>query len=119
MYLNENDIEMYNKISSEIAIMIKDKKCTFINIEELKVGQFIYINFISDSQKYIYELYSKCGHIESIEIEDHFNPFTNKKENYYKIIIKNYNNICEELLHDGRSYLGGSLGYSYYIYTIE
>ena len=114
-----NETNDYQNYINEIENIIKNKNCTSINIDKIKIGDFIYINFMPDSQKYIYDLYPKCGYVSSIEIINNINPFTNKKEKNYNIIIKNMSNINENLLHDGVSYLGQSLGYDYIIYLIN
>ena len=83
---------------------LKDKVKVQINIEDLKITDTIYIDFIPDSQKYINALYPKCGSIKSINNDE--------------IIIINLEGFEDMLLHDGVSYLGTSLGYSYLIFKI-
>ena len=117
--LVDDEYEYYIKCNNIITNIIVNKTCILIDINDIKIGDNIYINFIPDSQKYIYELYSKCGSVESIEIKNQINPYTDKNENYYKIIIKNSSDNLEELFHEGVSYLGTSLGYSYFIYLIK
>jgi|UniRef100_A0A6C0EC33 hypothetical protein len=117
LILNEN--ENYNKCIDEIENIKKNKSCTSIDINKIKIGELIYIIFMPYSQKYIYDLYPKCGYVQSIEIINSINPFTNKTEENYNIIIKNMSNIDENLLHDGVSYFGQSLGYDYMIYLIN
>ena len=105
-YINEDSKDKYdyefNKINTYINNNFLDKKKTEINIIDIKIDDIIYIEFMSDSQKYIYDLYPKFGKIINIINDD--------------IIIKNLNNDEERLLHDNLSYYGNSLGYSFNIY---
>ena len=118
MNFNE-EYENYTKYHNEITNIIKNKECIQKNIDEISIGDYVYITFLPDSQKYIYELHPKYGVIKSIEIINYLNPFTNKNEKHYDIIIKNNDNDNENLLHEGVSFLGGSLGYDYNIYLIK
>lgn len=106
MYYDQEQIDIYNiksnKINNYVNNILLLKKKILINISDLKLNDLILIDFIPDSQKYIYDLYPKIGKIISISEEN--------------IIINNLDNENEELLHDNVSYLGQSLGYSYSIY---
>jgi hypothetical protein len=92
-----------------------------ISISLISQVQFIFITFTPDSQKYMYTLYPKCGYVESITIDKHYNHITNTYDNNYNIEIRNDNNITESLLHDsvGGLYSQDDLGYSYTIFLIE
>jgi len=103
----DDQIEQFNKKNEQInnyinTILLNKQKFPIDNISDLRINDIIHINFIPDSQKYIYDLFPKFGKIFSIENEN--------------IIIENLDKIQENLLHDGVSYMGQSLGYSYYIY---
>jgi hypothetical protein len=102
---NSDEIKLYENKNKIIKNIIINKKISNLKFENLKIGQTIYIEFIPYSQKYIYFLYPKYGIIQSIHNDI--------------IIIKNENNIEEELLHDGVSYLGNCLDYEYDLYLIE
>jgi hypothetical protein len=99
----------YNTIITNINNIIKDKVKEEVKINQLKINDYIYIEFYPDSQKYIYDLTPKLGIVSSI-IND--NPYPN-------ITILNSEGHKEELLHESCSYLGQSLGYEYYIYIIK
>ena len=103
-------MEIYNTNESNIFNIIKDKAKQEINIDELKIDDYVYISFIPDSQKYIYDLTSKLGKIIKID---------NKEREFPDITILNYENESEDLLHGSCSYYGQSLGYSYTIYLIK
>lgn len=105
-YIDEDLRNIYNEESDKINNYIKNNlSCNEkieVNISDLKIGDIVYVNFISDSQKYIYDLYPKFGVISSIDNDN--------------ILILNIDKKSENLLHDNVSYYGSSLGYSYYIY---
>jgi hypothetical protein len=106
MLYHQDQIDLYNnksqKIDNYITNFLLKKNKILVDISELKINDLILIDFIPDSQRYIYDLYSKIGTIVSIINNN--------------VIINNIENENENLLHDGVSYLGQSLGYSYYIY---
>jgi len=107
MYHTNELNEHFNKINEQInnyinTILLNKQKIAIDNISNLELNDIIHINFIPDSQKYIYDLYPKFGKIISIENDE--------------IIIENLDKAHENLLHEGVSYMGQSLGYSYYIY---
>jgi len=106
MLYYQDQIDLYNnksqKIDNYITNFLLKKNKILVDISELKINDLILIDFIPDSQRYIYDLYSKIGTIVSIINNN--------------VIINNIENENENLLHDGVSYLGQSLGYSYYIY---
>jgi hypothetical protein len=98
----ENYIMIYDIINDKIKDKIKEE----IDINKLKVNDYIYINFSPDSQKYIYELVPKLGIITNINNDN--------------ITILNYNGITTDLLYENCcSDYGQSLGYAYYIYLIK
>ena len=115
-----DEYNYYIECNNIIQNIIKDKSCTEIEINNIKVGDYIYIEFIPDSQKYIYTLYPKCGCVELITINKVYNSIQKKYENVYDIIIRNNNNIEENLLHDSVSnaYSFG-YGYSYNIFLLS
>lgn len=90
----------------------------YIKIDELKVGQKIHVSFCPDSQKYLDLLRPKTGVIETFEINEYYDKFFNEYRKDYNIIIKNEDGKLEPMLHDGLSYMGHSLGYSYSIKLI-
>ena len=103
-------MEDYTKIVNDINNIIKNKSKEEINIDNLKINDYVYIDFIPDSQKYIYDLTPKLGIISNIEYNN---------DNYPNITIKNHDDLYENLLHDCCSYYGTTLGYSYSIYLIK
>lgn len=103
-------MEDYNIIETNILNNIKNKTKINININELKVNDYVYIEFYPDSQKYIYELVPKLGIISNIE---------NNNEVYPNITILNYNGIYEDLLHGSYSFYGHTLGYDYNLFLIK
>jgi predicted metalloenzyme YecM len=86
--INEENIYIYefDKIQNYIENKIK------INIEvsDVKIDDIICIEFMPYSQKYINELYPKCGKVISIN---------NINNEYFIMIIKNLEGYEEELLH--------------------
>jgi hypothetical protein len=103
-------MEFYNTNETNIYNIIKDKTKQEINIDSLKIGDYVYISFIPDSQKYIYDLTSKLGKVIKID---------NIDKEFPDITILNYENESEDLLHGCCSYYGQSLGYSYSLYLIK
>jgi predicted metalloenzyme YecM len=105
--LDDETIYIYefNKIKN----YIKDKNKINIEVSDIKIDDVVCIEFIPYSQKYLNELYPKCGKVISIN---------NINNEYFNMIIKNLDGCEEELLHQSVSYLGDSLGYSYSIYKI-
>jgi len=100
-----DDKEKYDYENIKINEYISNNNKKEISIDELKIDDIIKIEFIPDSQKYIYDLYPKFGKIISINNDNN-------------IIIKNLDNNFENLLHDSVSYYGDSLGYSFIIFKI-
>jgi hypothetical protein len=109
MFLYIKLMDNYNTIITNIHNIIKDKSKKEIKINQLKINDYVYIEFYPDSQKYIYDLTPKLGIITNI-IND--SPYPNIK-------IINFLDQEEELLHDGCSYFGQSLGYEFNIYLIN
>ena len=112
MIYEQYEIDNYEKINNYINKIIVNKNIKQIYIDDIKVGDYIYINFTPDSQKYIYNLTSKIGKVINIDLE-------NNMFNLPNIIILNDDGDEEELLHGSYAYYGNSLGYNYYIYLIE
>jgi len=113
MFYNEYDINYYELINNNINNIIINKKVKEIHIDDIKIGDYIYITFIPDSQKYIYSLYSKIGKVIKIDLE-------NKNIlDFPDIIIMNNDGYEENILHGSYAYYGNSLGYNYYIFLIE
>jgi hypothetical protein len=106
---NDYDISLYNTISDRIYKEIANKTKKPININDINIGNTVMVEFMPYSQKYIYHLYPKYGTVNSIY---------KKIDNEIEITIKNLNGEIENLLHEGVSYLGTSLGYEYQIYLI-
>ena len=109
MYYEQNEIDYYENEIKKINNIIDKKKMIMCDITELKVGQYVFVEFFPFSQKYIYTLLPKLGKISIVP--KHNNIFD------YKII--NYENVSESLFHPSVSYYGNTLGYQYYIYLIE
>ena len=102
-------MDNYNTIITNIDNIIKDKIKKEVKINELKINDYVYIEFYPNSQKYIYDLTPKLGIVSNI-INDSIYP---------NVIILNSEGHEEQLLHDGCSYLGQSLGYEFCIYIIN
>jgi len=109
MFLYIKPMDNYNAITTNIHNMIKDKKKKEININQVKINDYIYIEFYPDSQKYIYDLTPKLGIVYNITSNSH----------YPSIKIINLEGHEEELLHESCSYYGYSLGYEFNIYLIQ
>jgi hypothetical protein len=81
-YINELDecykcfIKKNDQINNYINTTLFNKqKITIDDISDLELNDIIHINFIPDSQKYIYDLYPKFGKIISIKNDSGRNPF--------------------------------------------
>ena len=117
-FYNDYEIEEYEKATNEIKLIISNKKLKKVNLNEIKIGDMIYISFYPCSQKYIYTLIPKIGKVISIENKTIIN-YDEKEEDIIDVKIKNNTNEVEQLLHPGVSYMGHSLGYDYLIYLVE
>lgn len=111
-YEDDDEIKFYNNKFNIINNIIKDKEISVIDIENLKIDDYVYIIFTPDSQRYIYNLTPKIGTVKNILSK---NKYIN---NFPDIIILNDDNVEENLLHGSYS-LYGSLGYSFIIYLIK
>jgi hypothetical protein len=60
--------------------------------EDLKVGDIIYINYSSDSQKYMYTHTPECGEIQEIYYEKYISPIDESITDELNIKILNHNN---------------------------
>ena len=109
----EDDMKNYTNIVNNINNIINTRNKEEININDLKINDYIYIDFIPDSQKYIYDLTPKLGIISSIINNN------DEIDNIPNITILNYNGVYENILHDYCSYYGTSLGYTYTIFLIK
>lgn len=121
MNLYEKDeIMIFDTINQEIQNKIANKKLTEISLNEINIGNNLYINFYPCSQKFIYTLLPKYGIVKTIKNEKKINYYDNDSEyEELNIIIKNYKNKEENLMHLGVSYMGHSSGYDYCIYLVE
>lgn len=103
----EEEIIFYNNIIDNITIKLKEKNKIYIDINDININDKIYIEFLPNSQKYIYQLYPKYGIIVNI----------NNNNQLIKIFNFNTNKI-ENLFHDYVSYYGDIPGYDYTLYKI-
>ncbi len=117
-FYDEFEIEEFENTSEDIRKNIENKKLTRTELENIKVGDVVYINFIPDSQKYIYLLTPKLGKVTKIQNRKMLNCYE-EEENVTFVTIHNYKNEEEDLLHPGVSYMGHSLGYDYSLYLVE
>lgn len=103
----------FNKIQNEIYNKITLNKLIPVEILDLKIGDKILVNFYPYSQKHISSLHSKMGTIKNIEFDKLNDDVTSF------VTIKNYKEEVENLLHEGISYYGDTLGYNYSIFLIK
>ena len=85
---------------------IKSKNLIDIDINDIKEGDLIAIEFIPNSQKYLDILYPKIGTIVNIN------------KNIDEIKIKNMDGIIEYLMYPNCSYYGNTCGYDYLLRKI-
>ena len=103
----------FNKVQNEIYNKITLNKLIPVEILDLKIGDKILVNFHPYSQKHISSLHSKMGTIKNIEFDKLNDDVTSF------VTIKNYKEEVENLLHEGISYYGDTLGYNYSIFLIK
>jgi hypothetical protein len=108
-FIDEED--EYNKKNDIVQKYILDNKSIlteWIEISEDKLNKDdkIYIYYSSDSQRYMYTLYPKCGQILTMS------------NNNSDIFIKNPNNEIESIFHYNLSYYGDQRGYTCQIYKL-
>ena len=97
--------QYYNIQSKLISDYIKNYDLIEVDINDLKIGDKVVIHFMTYSQKYMYQLYSKYGTIIKIEdINDHNG-----------ILLQNDHNIYNLLYPDLSMYASG---YEYTIYLL-
>jgi hypothetical protein len=111
MFDNYEIINYENEVN-KIEQLTKNYTKKPIQLNKLKVGQIITINFYPNSQKYIYILTPKFGEI--VEVSETANVFDYKFLSY-----TSESQQIELLFHLGVSYYGTSLDYDYYINEVE
>jgi len=116
MLFDNNEENYYNTCYEQIETLINVKSYSEIFINDLKIGQTIFVTFSPDSQKYIYTLYPKCGYVHSIKRENLELESNLSFDNLFKIELQNLNNELEPLLHEP---VGSMYGYIYNIYLIS
>lgn len=103
------DMNNYECEKTKIQLYLKNKTQKLVKIEDIKVGQMIWIDFMPFSQKYLDVLIPKLGVVTKVsEVND-----------IWDYQIKDLDGQITELFHLGVSYYGDSLGYDYTIYLIE
>lgn len=111
-FYDQYEIDYHDEICKKLDNFLNDTMYVNIDITDIKVGQEVFITFIPNSQKYIYNLHPKFGKI-------HFVPDKFDLENFEDFIsrikIINHEGKLENLFHPSVSYYGDSLGYSYII----
>lgn len=108
-FYDKDEIMIFHTINQEIQNKIIDKKLKIISLDKININDNLYVIFHPFSQKYIYTLTPKYGKVKTI----------NNIENVIDIMIDNYKNSEENLLHAGVSYMGHSYDYDYTIYLVE
>lgn len=106
---DDYEVQNYKNEYRQINKLLENRILTPVNLEDLKPGQLLFIDFIPYSQKYICLLVPKFGKLQRI---------LNKNE-LYNLTIINYKNQEERLFHPALSYFGDSLGYDYIINLVE
>ena len=98
------EYDYYEQQLNSFNQYIGGKELVKVKLEDLKIGDIVYVQFCPYSQKYLYDLIPKYGEIISIGDE-------------YK--IKNQHDFEERLLYGSVSYYGDTLGYDYDIYLVK
>ena len=93
-----------------------------VNFDDIKIGDKIIIEFIPDSQRYIYSYYPKYGEVIHIKSDNEFNEAYFDKSFFHssltieRLILKDENGQEEIGYHSWDSYYGNTRSYSYLIY---
>ena len=96
------DIEYEKATSRKVSISIFTEDWIECNLEDLKVGDIIYVDYFPDSQKYIYTYPPEYGNVDSIE-EVMVTDLNNKTTKELSIKIVNHNGQLVELVKDNLS----------------
>lgn len=97
-------------------------KWVSVDFNDLKIGDKIIIEFISDSQRYMFSYYPKYGEIIHIKSDNEFNEAYFDKSFFHssltieRLILKDENGQEEIGSHSWDSYFGNTRSYSYLIY---
>jgi hypothetical protein len=117
-YYDDNEIDNYELINEQIKKQIENKKLIKVNLNEINIDDIVYVTFYPCSQKYIYYLTPKYGKVTKINNIKTRN-YNNEDEFITDITINNLNNVEENMMHPGVSFMGHSSGYDYSIYLVE
>lgn len=97
-------------------------KWVSVDFNDLKIGDKIIIEFVSDSQRYMFSYYPKYGEIIHIKGDDEFDEVYFDKSLFFssltieRLILKDENDQEEIGSHSWDSYFGNTRSYSYLIY---
>lgn len=92
-----------------------------VEFDDVKIGDKIIIEFMSDSQRYMYSYYPKYGEVIHIKDDNEFNKaYFDKSLSFSSLTIErlilNNENGQEIGYHSWDSYFGNTRSYSYLIY---
>ena len=122
LFLDEEYI--YNYFNGE-ALKYKtsfiDGEWLRVEFDDVKIGDKIIIEFMSDSQRYMYSYYPKYGEVIHIKDDNEFNEaYFDKSLSFSSLTIErlilNNENGQEIGSHSWDSYFGNTRSYSYLIY---
>jgi hypothetical protein len=98
----EQEKKFYD-FESNKANQLKDSLSTrtdeWIDCDEqnLKVGDIIYVEYLPDSQKYLYTYHPQFGKVTEINTEEDYSSIDKKRKSFLSIKIVNQNNKVENL----------------------
>jgi hypothetical protein len=70
MWYDTYDIEYFEKQNENSLIFINSLELIEINVKDIVIGDKIVINYYPDSQKHIYDLYTKYGLVTDYIVND-------------------------------------------------
>jgi hypothetical protein len=115
-YYSDYEIEMYENTILELDEFKSSFKGEWKNVDasDIQIGDFIYVDYIPDSQNYIYQLVPKFGTVSEIEDNDsHSSPHELEIFDHISVLNKHgKQKISYGFLH----MYGMSRSYSYSIY---
>ena len=91
-WFSEEQHDYYNSYTEKAddykkKVILNNHNWININLKEIKKGNIIYINYMTLSQKNIYDYPNECGKVTSIKIDENENVYQINIRNQHKKII--------------------------------
>lgn len=122
LYLDdEYTYNHFDEKMEKYKISFTDGEWINVDFNDVKIGDNIVIEFISDSQRYMYSYYPKYGEVIHIKDDNEFDELYFDKSLSFSLLtierlILNNENGQEIGFHSWDSYFGNRRSYSYLIY---